>query len=125
MVGKYKVGKMTKAEAKKQVQIRYNDIGLVRRNRFKFDAVDVLMWIVLLVVASVACWLMVDAYTKASERASQYVHQFEYETLDGKKGVARSCSEANKFYPQAQCELSDGTIVVGLKQWKEVWRERK
>jgi hypothetical protein len=54
--------------------------------------------------------------------ASSYTGSYEYETIDGEKGIAVYC-EAFRGVPY--CALDDGTAVYGIKKYKKVAEEEE
>lgn len=55
--------------------------------------------------------------------SDDYSGRYEYETLDGEKGIAAHCASPYRNVPY--CRLDDGTMVYGIKEYKKTPKEEE
>lgn len=91
----------------------------------KRKKISVITDIILLVLAVCAFIMAVLLAYEYGSHGRGYSYYYEYESVDGEKGVAVSCYGATKVIPQANCLLEDGTKVYGVKSFKKIERTEK
>ena len=87
--------------------------------------ISVIIDIVLLALAFGALVIAVLLSYEYGSHGRRYSYYYEYESVDGEKGVAINCHGATRRIPQANCLLEDGTKVYGVKSFKKIERMEK
>ena len=79
-----------------------------------FDLFISLIIAIAIFLLIIAIMLTINDYT---------VRSYEYETIDGEKGIATYCIDPYREIPY--CILNDGTKLYGIKQYKKVQKKKE
>lgn len=81
-------------------------------------AIGPIVWIVLIFLGFL--FIMLVILFSVKDRPVSVINKFEYETLEGEKGMAVDCYGSSRVTPSPYCVLEDGTKIYSIKITKRI-----
>lgn len=81
-------------------------------------AIGPIVWIVLIFCGFL--FIMLVIFFSVKDRPVSVINKFEYETLEGEKGMAVNCHGSSRVVPSPYCVLEDGTEIYNIKTMKRI-----